>query len=184
MVATVITEAVSSMMGWLEIGLDFHASKDEETNGGHVGGLGLKRCAPNGVGFVDENTRHEGGLARTHPGHRRLRGRNNARRSTDGWPESKKRMPNVKFYRKYEAITSKRAKAGLVPSGLRGMRCVGMPPTRVKAFKKTIGRCLPGIHAGRSLTWRLAIHECDPIHTCRVEPNRGVGRGSLGRAAG
>ena len=22
----------------------------------------------------------------------------------------------------------------------------------------------------RSLTWRLAMHECDPIHTCRVEP--------------
>ena len=29
-VATVITEAVSSMVGWLENGLDFHVSKDEE----------------------------------------------------------------------------------------------------------------------------------------------------------
>ena len=29
-VATVITEALSSMVGWLENGLDFHVSKDEE----------------------------------------------------------------------------------------------------------------------------------------------------------
>ena len=29
-VATVITEAVGSMVGWLENGLDFHVSKDEE----------------------------------------------------------------------------------------------------------------------------------------------------------
>ena len=44
-----------------------------------------------------------------------------------------------------------------------------MPPTRLKAFRTTVGRCLPGRHAGRSLTWRLATHECDPTHTCRVE---------------
>ena len=30
MVVTVITEAVSSMTGWLESGLDFHVSNDEE----------------------------------------------------------------------------------------------------------------------------------------------------------
>ena len=30
MVATVTTEAVRSMMGWLENGLDLHVSKDEE----------------------------------------------------------------------------------------------------------------------------------------------------------
>ena len=29
-VATVITEALSSMFGWLENGFDFHVSKDEE----------------------------------------------------------------------------------------------------------------------------------------------------------
>ena len=70
----------------------------------------------------------------------------------------------------YGAIASKIAKVGLVPSGLHGMRCMGMPPPRVKAFRTTIGRCLPGKHAGRSLTRRLAVHECDPIHACRVEP--------------
>ena len=32
----------------------------------------------------------------------------------------KKRMPVVKFYKKYSAITSKIAKAGLAPSGLHG----------------------------------------------------------------
>ena len=82
----------------------------------------------------------------------------------------KKRMPQVLFYEKYGAIMSKIAKAGLRPSGLHGVRCMGMLPTRLKAFRTTVGRCLPGKHAGRSLTWRLATHECDPTHTCRVEP--------------
>ena len=82
----------------------------------------------------------------------------------------KKRMPKVKFFRKYGAVTSKIAKAGFLPSGLHGVRCLGLPPTRVKALRTIIGQCLPGKHAGRSLTWRLAVHECDPIHACRVEP--------------
>ena len=59
----------------------------------------------------------------------------------------KKRMPKVQFY-KHEV----------------------WPPTRLKASRTTVGRCLPGKHAGRSLTWRLAMYECDPTHTCRVEP--------------
>ena len=80
-------------------------------------------------------------------------------------------MPKVQFYKKYGAITNKIAKAGLMPSGLHGVRFIGMPPTRLKAFRTTVGRCLPGEHAGRSLTWRLAMHECDPTYTCRVEPN-------------
>ena len=79
-------------------------------------------------------------------------------------------MPKVQFYKKYGAITSKIAKAGLMPSALHGVRCMGMPPSRLKAFRTTVGRFLPGKHAGRSLTWRLAMHECDPTHTCRVEP--------------
>ena len=56
----------------------------------------------------------------------------------------KNRMPKVQFYKKYGAVTSKVAKAGLLPSGLHGVRCMGMPPTRLKAFRTTIGRCLPG----------------------------------------
>ena len=44
-----------------------------------------------------------------------------------------------------------------MPSALHGVRCMGMPPTRLKAFRTTVGRCLPGKHAGRSLTWRLAM---------------------------
>ena len=82
----------------------------------------------------------------------------------------KKRMAKVKFHRKCGAITSKITKAGLMPRGLHSMRCMGMLPARVNAFRTTTVRCLPGKHAGRSLTWRLAIHECDPIHACRVEP--------------
>ena len=42
-----------------------------------------------------------------------------------------------------------------MPSGLHGVRCMGMPPTRLKAFRTTVERCLPGKHAGRSLTWQL-----------------------------
>ena len=79
-------------------------------------------------------------------------------------------MPKVKFYKKYGAITSKSAKAGLAPGGLHGVRCMGVPLTRLKAFGTTIGRCLPGKHAGRSVNWWLAGHQCDPIHPCRVEP--------------
>ena len=82
----------------------------------------------------------------------------------------RKRMPKVKFYKRYGAITSKIAKAGLIPSGLHGVWCLGVPPTRVEAIKTTIGRCLSGKHAGHSLTQRLAMHECDPIRTCRIEP--------------
>ena len=82
----------------------------------------------------------------------------------------KKRMPKVKFYKKYGVITSKSAKAGLAPSGLHGVRCMGVPLTRLKALGTTIGRCLPGKHAGRSVNWWLAGHQCDPIHPCRVEP--------------
>ena len=46
-VARVITEAVSSIVGWLENGLDFHVPKDEEgvgggeERGGQVGCLGV-----------------------------------------------------------------------------------------------------------------------------------------------
>ena len=95
----------------------------------------------------------------------------------------KKRMPKVQFYKKYGAMTSKIAKAGLMPSALHGVRCMGMPPTRLKAFRTTVGRCLPGKHAGRSLTWRLAMHECDPTHM-QGGAHRGMGRGDLGWAVG
>ena len=84
-VATVITEAVSSMVGWLESGLVFHVSKDEE-GVEQVGGLGLERFAQSVTDFVDEGARREG-LARAQPGHRRVRGkglRGSAERNTDG----------------------------------------------------------------------------------------------------
>ena len=56
------------------------------------------------------------------------------------------------------------AKTRLMPSGLHCVRCMGMPLTRLKTFRTTVGRCLPRKHARRSLTW--------------------MGRGGLGRAAG
>ena len=94
----------------------------------------------------------------------------------------KKKMTKVKSYKKYGAITSKIAMAGLMPSGLHGVRCMGLPPSRLKAFRTTVGRCLPSKHAGRSLTWRPATHECDPTHV-QSRAHCGMGRGSLGRAA-
>ena len=36
-----------------------------------------------------------------------------------------------------------------MPSGLHGMRCLGMPPTRVKAFRTMMGRGSLGRAAGR-----------------------------------
>ena len=96
----------------------------------------------------------------------------------------KKRMPKVQFCKKYGAFTSKIAKAGLMPSGLHGVRCMGMTSTRLKAFRTTIGRCLPGKHAGRSLTWRLAMYRVRSGTPVQNRANRSVGRGSVGRAAG
>ena len=144
MVATVITEAVSSMMGWLENGLDFHVSKDEEGMEGKsvvlvsnasleasltssTKALGMRVVSHACILGIDA---HGAGTARQ-------------RRTQYGrLTKVKKRMPKVKFYRKYGAIASKIAKAGLMPSRLHGMRYMGMPPTRVKAFRTTIGRCL------------------------------------------
>ena len=171
-VATVITEALSSMVGWLESGLDFHVSKDEEGVEGKsevlvsnaslkvaltssTKALGMRVVSHARILGVDA---YGAGAARQHrTQHARL-------------TKIRKRMPKVQFYKKYGAMTNKIAKAGLMPSALHGVRCMGMPPTRLKAFRTTVGRCLPGKHAGRSLTWRLAMHECDPTHTCRVEP--------------
>ena len=171
-VATVITEAVSSMGGWLESGLDFHVSKVEDGVEGKsvvlVSNATLKAALTSStmpLGMRVVSHARILGVDAYGAGAARQRRTQYARLT-----KIKKRIPKVQFYKKYGAITSKIAKAGLMPSGLRGVRCMGLPPTRLKAFRTTVGRCLPGKHAGRSLTWRLAMHECDPTHTCRVEP--------------
>ena len=167
-----ISEATSLLIGWLESGLDFHVSKDENGKEGKS------------VVLASNQTLKEMLAAKVKPlgmrvvSHARLLGVDSfgagaARRRKTQYGRLdgiKKRMPKVKFFRKYGAVTSKIAKAGFLPSGLHGVRCLGLPPTRVKGLRTTIGQCLPGKHAGRSLTWRLAVHECDPIHACRVEP--------------
>ena len=51
----------AELVGWLENGLDFHVSKDEK-------GVVLVSCADHG----NEGARHEGRLARSHPGDRRV----------------------------------------------------------------------------------------------------------------
>ena len=179
-VSSVIAEAVSSMMGWLESGLDFHVPKDEEgPQGSSLIILASSGALNFAVGCPDEGVGHEGGLAR-----KKILGigsfgvgAKRRRKTKYGRPaKTRKRMSKVKLFTKYGAITSKIAKAGLMPSGLHGMRCVDRPPTRVNAFGTTVVRCLPGKHARRSLTWRLAVHA---IHACRIESIVVLDRGSL-----
>ena len=186
MVTTVITEAVSSMVGWLENGLDFHVSKDEEGVEGKSVVL-VSTASPKAS--LTSSTKALGMRVVSHArilridaygaGAARQRRTQNARLT-----KIKKRMPNVQFYKKDGAITSKIAKAGLMPSGLHGVRRVGMPPSRLKAFRTTIGRCLPGKHAGRSLTWRLRFAPVRPDTPLQSRAHRCVGRGSVGLAAG
>ena len=171
-VATVITEALSSMVGWLENGLDFHVSKDEKGVEGKsvvlVSNASLKAAlttSTKALGMRVVSHARILGVDAFGAGSARQRRTQYARLT-----KIRKRMPKVQFYKKYGAMTNKIVKAGLMPSALHGVRCTGMPPTRLKAFRTTVGRCLPGKHVGRSLTWRLAMHECDPTHTCRVEP--------------
>ena len=71
-----------------------------------------------------------------------------------------------------------------MPSGMHGVRCMGMPPTRLKAFWTTVWKMLA--RQTRGTFSRL------PTGHARVRPNthvqsrahRSVGRGSVGRAAG
>ena len=171
-VADTIAEASSPLIGWLESGLDFHVSKDENGKEGKSVVLASNRILK---GMLAAKVKP---LDMRVVSHARLLGVDTfgagmARRRKTQYgrlDRVKKRLPKVKFFKKYGATTSKIARAGFLPSGLHGVRCLGLPPTRVKALRTTIGQCLPGKHAGRSLTWRLAVHECDPIHTCRVEP--------------
>ena len=171
-VATVITEAVSSMVGWLENGLDFHVSNDEE------GVEGKSVVLVSDASLKASLTSSTKALGMRVVSHARILGIDaygagaaRQRRTQYGrLTKIKKRMPKVKFYMKYGAVTSEIAKAGLMPSGLHGVRCMGMPPTRLKAFRTTIGRACQAKHAGRFLTWRRAVHQCDPTHPCRAEP--------------
>ena len=101
--------------------------RTRKEHGGQVGGLGPKRCAQNGFGFVDEGARHESGLARTHPGHRRFRSGNSELMQdavrTAG--QNQKEDGQSQVLQEVCAITSKITKAGLMPSGLHSMRCRG-----------------------------------------------------------
>ena len=130
-VATVITEAVSSMVGWLGNGLDFHVSKDEEGVEGKsvvlVSNASLKpvlTSSTKALGMRVVSHARILGVDAFGAGAVRQRRTQYARLT-----KIKKRMPKVKFCKKYGAITSNIAKAGLMPSGLYGVRCMGMPPT-------------------------------------------------------
>ena len=166
-----ISEAVSLWTGWLEAGLDFHVSKVEG------GAEGKSVVLVSNFALKTVLTAKMKALGMRVVSHARILGVNSfgvgasKRRKTQyrRLVSVKKRMPKVEFFKKCGAITSKIAEAGVIPSGLRSLRCMGLPPTRVKAFRTTIERCLPGKHAWRSRTWRQAAHECDPIHACRVE---------------
>ena len=98
-VATVITEAVSSMVGWLENGLDFHVSKDEESVEGKsvvlVSNASLKASLTSSTKALGMRV-----VARQ-------------RRTQYARPtKTKKRMPNVQFYKKHCTVTSKDRQGG------------------------------------------------------------------------
>ena len=142
-VATVITEAVSSMVGWLQKGLDFDVSKGEEGVEGKsvvlVSNASLKAAltsSTKALGMRVVSHARILGVDAYGAGAARQRRTQYARLT-----KIKNGMPKVKFYKKYGAITSKIAKVGLMPGGLHGVRCMGMPPTRLKAFRTTVGRC-------------------------------------------
>ena len=84
-VATVITEAVSSMVGWLENGLDFHVSKDEEGVEGKsvilVSNGALKAALASPMKAIGMRV-----VSHTPTGNEQ---QDKARRSADGRPKSK-----------------------------------------------------------------------------------------------
>ena len=132
----------------------------------------------------DEGAGHKGGLSRANPmcGHVGLGGNETAQDAVRTAGQDQEEVSKVKFYKRCGAITSKIAKAGFLPSGLHGVRCVGLPPTRVKAFRTTTGRCLPPYTAFAHMTTGHARMRPDPRVQDRA--HRFVGRGGLGRTAG
>ena len=69
-VADTITEATSLLIGWLESGLDFHVSKDENGKGRQVCGPGLEPDPEGDACGQGEAVRHEGGFSRSALGRR------------------------------------------------------------------------------------------------------------------
>ena len=181
-VADTITEATSLLIGWLESGLDFHVSKDENGKEGKS------------VVLASNRTLKEMLAAKVKPlgmrvvSHARLLGVDSfgagmARRRKTQYGRLdgvKKRMPKVKFFRKYGAITSKIAKAGFLPSGLHGVRCLGLPPTRVKALRTTP----PGQACRTFAHLAPACARVRPDSRLQGRTNCGLGRGGTGRATG
>ena len=87
-VATVITETVSSMMGWLECGSDFHVSKDEEGTERKSLILVSNGAPQSGAGCPGEAVGQEGGLARANPRQRLIWSC-----GEDDWPRSGRGCP-------------------------------------------------------------------------------------------
>ena len=124
-------------MGRLESGLDFHVSKDEEGEEGKSvilvwnGALKAALASPmKALGMrVVSHTRILG-IDTCGGGKARQRKTQYGRLA-----KIKKRVTEVQFNRKYGAITSKIVKAGLMPSGLHGMRCMGMPQASTQGVR-------------------------------------------------
>ena len=126
-VANVITEALSSLVGWLENG-----SKDEKGIEGKsvvlVSNASLKAAlrSTKALGMRVVSHARIPGVDAFGAGGARRRRTQYARLT-----KIRKRMPKVQFYKKYGAMTSKIAKAGLMPSALHCVRCMGTPTTRL-----------------------------------------------------
>ena len=141
--------------------------------GGQLGGPGLERLAQGVSDLVDEGAWHEGGLARAYPGHRRVLSNGGKAAQNAVWAADQHQEEDAQGSVLQEVWRGHEQDRQGGPHGERFTRreCAwASPPTRLKAFRTTVGRCLPGTRAGRSLTLPLAMHQCDPTHTCRIEP--------------
>ena len=137
----------SCELGWLENGLDFHVSKDEGGVEGQIGGPGLERHAQSATDLVDEGARQEGCLARAHLGHRRVRSRGGGAAQNATWAADHNQEEDAQG----PVLQEVRCGHEQDRQSVAHAECLARS-TRLKAFRTTIGMCLPGKHAGRSLT--------------------------------
>ena len=171
------------MVRWLENGLDFHELKDEEGVEGKsvvlVSNASLKAALTSSLGMRVVSHARILGVDACGAGAARQRRTQYARLT-----KIRKRMPKVQFCKKYGAITSKIAKASLAPSGLHGVRCMGMPPTRAESFQDHGWKMLTRQTCGTFS--HLAAGDARVRSGTHVQgrAKRSVGRGSVGRAAG
>ena len=185
-VATVNTEALSSVVGWLEKLLDFHVSKDEEGVEGKsvvlVSNASLKAA-------LTSSTKALGMRVVSHArildvdaygaGAARQRRTQYARLT-----KIKKRMPKVKFYKKYGAITSKDRQGGVHAEWSARREVHGHAADEAESLQDHGWKMLARQTRGTFSHLAAGDARVRPDTHVQSRAHCGMGRGSLGRAAG